>query len=129
MTPRDLVRVYTLALCVWREARGESALGQLLVAQVVENRVVDPRWPDTYDSVILQRLQFSAFNANDPNSRTFPKEDDPAWPTCVAVAEAVIAAPKPFTTANHYHTTGVSPAWKDDTKIVNREGAHVFYRL
>lgn len=124
-----LYRVFALALAVWREARGESPLGQLLVAQTIENRVTDARWPDTYVGVMTQPWQFSAFNAGDPNALLFPAETDAAWPGCVAVAQAVLDAPKPFTLSNHYHTTGVAPKWKDDTKIVAREGAHVFYRL
>ena len=36
-----LLRRFAIALCVWREARGESLLGKLLVAQVIENRVTD----------------------------------------------------------------------------------------
>ena len=129
MDARTVQRLFILALAVWREARGESPLGKLLVAQTIENRVVDPRWPDNYQGVITQPWQFSAFNKNDPNALLFPAESDAAWPECVAVAQAVIDAPKPFTTANHYHTTGVSPNWKDDSKIVNREGSHIFYRL
>jgi spore germination cell wall hydrolase CwlJ-like protein len=129
VNPIELQRLYALALCVWREARGESPLGRLLVAQTVENRVRDPRWPDSYIGVITQRFQFSAFNADDPNALAFPGENDPAWPCCVAAAEAVLASPEPFTAANHYHTRGVSPGWRDDSRIVNREGAHIFYRL
>lgn len=129
MDARTVQRLFILALAVWREARGESPLGQLLVAQTIENRVTDPRWPDTYQGVITQPWQFSAFNKNDPNALLFPSETDAAWSTCVSVAQAVIDAPKPFTTANHYHTTGVAPRWKDDSKIVNREGSHIFYRL
>ena len=129
MNPLQLQRLYALALCVWREARGETPIGQLLVAQTVENRVHDPRWPDTYAGVILQRLQFSAFNAGDANALLFPNETDQSWAVAVAVAEAVIASPAPFTAANHYHTRGVSPGWRDDSAIVNREGSHIFYRL
>lgn len=129
MNAVTLLRLFTLALAVWREARGESMLGKRLVAQTIENRVVDRRWPDTYVGVITQPWQFSAFNKNDPNALLFPSETDAAWPQCVEAAQAVIDAETPFTTANHYHTTGVSPNWKDDSKIVNQEGAHIFYRL
>jgi hypothetical protein len=36
MTAQDLLRRFSLALAVWREARGESLLGKLLVAQTIE---------------------------------------------------------------------------------------------
>jgi N-acetylmuramoyl-L-alanine amidase len=127
--PDALIRRYTLALCVWREARGESARGKRLVAQVIENRVQDRRWPDTYVSVITQPWQFSAFNKSDPNVHKFPDEGDPAWRQCVAAADAVLEAAEPFTDANHYHVAGLTPAWRDDDKLVAAEGHHVFYRL
>lgn len=129
MDPITLLRRFVLALCVYREARGESPRGKRLVAQVIENRVQDKRWPDTYVSVVTQPWQFSSFNAADPNVSKFPSETDPAWPECVRAADAVLESAEPFTDANHYHTDAVSPAWKDETKIVAREQHHVFYHL
>lgn len=125
----QLARRYMLALCVWREARGESDLGKALVAQVIENRVQDRRWPDDYVSVITQPWQFSAFNANDPNVTKFPVPDDKAWPSCVAAADLVLASAEPLTKANHYCVKGLSPKWADPAKVTEREGAHVFYCL
>lgn len=124
-----LLNRFMLALCVWREARGESPMGQLLVAQTIKNRVLDKRWPDTYVGVITQPFQFSAFNKNDPNATLFPHEGSESWAVCVTVADAVLASPAQFTDANHYHTKAVSPPWKDESKIVHREGAHIFYKL
>lgn len=120
---------YTLAVCVWREARNQSDRGMRLVAQTVENRVTDRRWPDDYVSVITQPFQFSSWNLNDPNARLWPHPDDRAWPRCVAAADAVLNTEAPFTTANHYHVRGLDPSWRDVTKIVAVEGAHVFYCL
>lgn len=127
--PIQLLRLFALAICVWREASGESLLGKLLVAQTVENRVRDPRWPETYIGVITQRLQFSSFNQNDPNVVRWPAEIDAAWSDCVAAAELVVAAPSALTAANHYHALNVHPPWEDATKVVAREGNHIFYRL
>ena len=126
-----LARRYILSLAVWREARGESAAGRRLVAQVIENRVADPRWPDTYVSVITQHLQFSAFNLDDPNVVKFPSETDPAWADCVGSADLVLESTHQLTDANHYHSTAVLPNWAkaNPDKVVAREGHHVFYRL
>jgi N-acetylmuramoyl-L-alanine amidase len=128
-TPVVLLNRFLLALCVWREARGETQRGRRLVAQVIKNRVGDKRWPRDYVSVILQPMQFSSFNANDPNAVQFPRVDDPQWPSCVMAADDVFSAVEPFTTANHYHVIGLSPAWRDDAKVVATEGHHVFYCL
>jgi N-acetylmuramoyl-L-alanine amidase len=43
------------------EAEAESIIGKIAVACVVRNRVHDPRWPNDYKGVILQRKQFSCF--------------------------------------------------------------------
>ena len=123
------LRRFILALAVWREARGESKAGQRLVAQAIENRVHDPRWPDTYVGVITQHLQFSAFNMNDPNVVKYPSETDQAWPNCVEAADVVLNSIEPLTDANHYHSTGVWPTWARKDREVAREGRHMFYAL
>jgi spore germination cell wall hydrolase CwlJ-like protein len=50
------------------------------------------------------------------------------WNDCVQAADQAIAGPL-ITNANHYHVEGLHPAWADNTKVVAREGAHVFYHL
>jgi len=124
-----LLRKFMLALCVYREASGESDLGRRLVAQTIKNRVIDKRWPDDYVGVITQKLQFSSFNPSDPNASRWPRENEKAWIECIAVAEAILDSPTPITSANHYHTKDVNPPWADKTKIVISEGHHVFYNL
>lgn len=124
-----LLRRFILALAVWREARGESPRGHRLVAQTIENRVQDPRWPDNYESVILQPWQFSSFNRGDPNALKFPTEADATWPDCVAAADDILNADSVITLANHYHVIGLHPSWADSSKIVATEGHHIFYRL
>jgi spore germination cell wall hydrolase CwlJ-like protein len=124
-----LLRRFALALCIYREGRGEPMQGKLWIGQTVKNRVDDTRWPDTYIGVITQPFQFSAFNRTDPNVTVFPHEEEPAWEACVLAADQVIDAPTPFTTANHYHVHGLEPAWADSRKIVGVAGRHVFYAL
>ena len=130
MTEADrLLRRFMLALCIWREARGESYRGKLLVGATIRNRVEDTRWPNTYVGVITQRMQFSAFNLGDPNALKFPVEGDAAWSDAVTAADEVLAANTPITTANHYHTLSVTPTWSRPNKIVAVEGAHLFFDL
>lgn len=130
MTEADrLLERFLVALCVWREARGESMRGKRLVAATIRNRVEDPRWPDTYSGVVTQKWQFSSFNAGDPNALQFPHVGDRAWEESVAMADAELGADEPMTTANHYHTVAVNPSWRRTDKLVDREGAHLFYAL
>lgn len=128
----QLLDRFLLALCIWREARGESLTGKKLVASVVINRSHDPkmRWPKTIAGVILQPMQFSSFNAGDPNAIKFPSSMAglSEWEDCVSAADSAISGDL-TTDANHYHVNGLLPAWRDASKIVATEGAHVFYRL
>lgn len=128
-TPVAMLNRFMLALCVWREARGETPRGRRLVATVIHNRVADRRWPKDYVAVIEQPKQFSSFNADDPEVTKFPRVDDAQWADCVAAADDTFAAATPLTTANHYHVVGLSPTWRDDAKVVATEGHHVFYCL
>lgn len=131
-TAQALLDRFLLALCIWREARGETLKGKQLVAAVIINRAHDPamRWPRTIAGVILQPLQFSSFNAGDPNATKFPNAlvDLSMWEDCVTAADQAIAGPL-ATTANHYHVENIHPSWADASKIVATEGAHVFYKL
>jgi N-acetylmuramoyl-L-alanine amidase len=69
-----------VALCIWREARGELMTGKLAVGCVIRNRVAKPGWwGHDWRSVILKPFQFSSFNANDPNADKWPEDDDPSW--------------------------------------------------
>lgn len=117
------------SLAVWREARGEPFAGKLAVANVLNNRVKDPRWPNSMRDVVLQPKQFSSFNAGDPNSTQFP-EDNKVWWDCLEVVEQVLNFfDDPTKGANHYHTLDVNPSWADPAKITLIVGNHVFYKL
>lgn len=54
---------------------------------VVKNRVNDPRWPNTYSGVILQKNQFAIFNG-DPSK--LKGADKAAWDICYRIAGQVI---------------------------------------
>lgn len=56
-----------LASVIYAEARGEPVDGQIAVAQVVINRVFDPRWPDDVCQVAHQPAQFATLT---PDART-----------------------------------------------------------
>lgn len=89
---------HLLALCIWREARGEGMLGRRGVGCVVRNRV-NAGWlrNDTYQGVILHPYQFSSFNApprthiSDANESLWPLDGDVNWMGCLAEANDVLA--------------------------------------
>ena len=51
-----------LTVGIFLESRGESLLGQQLVAKVILNRVEHPSFPDTICKVVFQPKQFSWYN-------------------------------------------------------------------
>lgn len=52
-------QVECLSRAVFSEARGEPLEGQVLVAQVIKNRVLSKQYADTYCDVIKERGQFT----------------------------------------------------------------------
>ena len=133
----DLTQYYEdflLALCLWREARGESFEAKLAVRHVIMNRAADPRWPDDYAGVILQPKQFSSFSAGDPNAVKFPALGDPSWIQCCHVA-MVASIEDPTKGATFYHS---GPREKlpercqrdfPPEKLTAKIGAFSFYRV
>ena len=67
--------LYLLSKLVSSEARGESYEGQVAVAAVVINRVLDPRFPDDIKEVIYQRNAFSVVN----NGEIYKEPTDSAY--------------------------------------------------
>lgn len=87
----DLDDAHLLALCVFRESRGESFLGKRGVACVVRNRVnAHSYFGHDYPSVILKPWQFSSFNSSDPNHTVWPTDGEESWMESLAEANNVL---------------------------------------
>lgn len=132
-----LYEQWIAALCIWREARGASLPAMNGVYSVILNRSTDAhaRWPRNVPDVITQHLQFSSFNAGDPNAMRFPSpgsaSDWKAWLNCQAVVETPIG-PDPTQGATNYHSIPEGqplPAWADPAKLTVEIGPFKFYRL
>lgn len=132
--PERMAVLYLLALCLWREARGEPVEGKEAVADVILNRVADPRWPDSVPGVIAQPMQFSAFNSADPNSKRWPDpianspKDWRAWMECWRIAERKLDEGPALPGVDHYHAKGIRrPVWSLNMLPALDVGGHVFY--
>lgn len=124
-----------VALCCFREARGEPLAGKKGVCFVIRNRTLHPGWwGHDWASVILRPFQFSSFNVNDPNDKVWPQEDDPAWTDSLAAASAVMFGDETDLTggACWYHDTsmGWPSAWgaESDYTQTLAVGRLLFYR-
>lgn len=128
-----------LAMAIYFEARSEPIAGQLAVAQVVLNRVVDERHPDNICDVVLEgpvypsghpvkhRCQFSFWCDGKPERIT----DHEAWQTAMLMA-TVLTDPDCLHIditegATFYHATNVSPRWRYTMRMTTQVGNHIFY--
>lgn len=122
-----------LAQAIYYEARSESRVGQLAVADVVLNRVASPIYPDTICEVVFQGserktgCQFSFTCDGSTKARLNQRK----WREAEMLAGAVLAGiRKPVSRyATHYHADYVSPPWADTLTPTAVIGAHKFYRF
>lgn len=114
------------------EARGETVRGIFGVAEVILNRVDDPRYPDTVCGVVNQgtgakfRCQFTYTCDGRPEHMN----DDRAKSLVGKVARLMLdGAPRILTKgATHYHTKSVKPKWSKVFPRTTTIGFHHFYR-
>lgn len=121
-----------LALCVWREARGEGPIGQRGVAHTIQNRAAEPSWwGHDVRGVILCPRQFSSFNADDPNADKFPNPADQGYQSIDAMCRAVLGGTDEDVTAGAqwYIDSSISPpAWASKLEVSLQIGRLTFYR-
>src|SRR5579872_4813595 len=80
-----------LALCIWREARGECPEAKLGVAWTIRNRcAMAPAQGFKHDIAgnILKPWAFSSFMEGDPNAVKYPQETDLSWHDSMLAAES-----------------------------------------
>jgi N-acetylmuramoyl-L-alanine amidase len=104
---------------VYSEARGESFKGQVAVASVVINRVLDNRFPNTIKGVIFQPWAFTAVH------------DGQFWlnpdPSMLKAVEAALKGWDPTGGAVFYYNPAkVTSYWIYTRPIITRIGRHFF---
>ncbi len=120
-----------LAEAIYYEARGESAAGQLAVAEVVINRVRSGKYPATICGVVYQGshrttgCQFS-FTCDGSLKK---KVDTLAFAKAERVARGVVfgQARNLVGTATHYHANYTDPYWAGGLEREKQIGRHIFY--
>lgn len=121
-----------LTEALYFEARGESLVGQVAVAEVVLNRVESKSFPGSVCDVVrqgagkLNGCQFSFIcdgkAENIANARKFEEMGKIAW--VMLQGKPRILTGK----ATHYHNTSVAPRWANKLIRTARIGRHIFYR-
>ena len=134
-----------LALNTYHEAKNQSMIGQIAVAEVVMNRVQDKRFPNSVCEVVKQgptrpswedpkkeypikhRCQFSWYC---DGKSDIPKNEK-AWKKAQDYAYLVLynrIAIDVTEGATHYHATYVRPSWAKTKTKTTRIDKHIFYR-
>jgi spore germination cell wall hydrolase CwlJ-like protein len=122
-----------LADAVYFESRGESARGQIAVAQVVMNRVFSGYYPDNVCGVVYQNAnrhlacQFTFACDGIPDRVTEPD----AWDRAKRIARDTLDGRywlNDVGKATHYHAYWVHPWWVHEMRKLDRIGVHTFYR-
>lgn len=129
-----------LAKNLYFEARNQSHLGQIAVAHVTLNRVMDPRFPDTICEVVHQgqknangsmkrhKCQFSWYCdglSDNPRNKEY-------WESSQFWAEEAVRMYVEYGDltdgSTHYHAKTVRPYWAKSKNLVARIDDHFFYR-
>ncbi len=126
-----------LAQAIYHEARGESAAGQLAVANVIVNRARSNKYPSSLCGVIYQGANQGRYRCQFTfacDGRGDAPGERQAWARSVALAKNVYAE---YATGAEigavpdsvlfYHTTNVRPSWSYTFSRVAEVGSHIFY--
>ncbi len=118
-----------LSQALYFEARGENVEGQQAVAEVILNRVDDPRFPDSICGVVHQSnsrgCQFSYYC----DGRAETIQDQAAFADVAKVARAMMdGATRSLTDgATYFHTRTTRPSWSRRFTRTAKFGHHIFY--
>lgn len=121
-----------LTEALYFEARGESVKGQFAVAEVIMNRVDNPRFPGTVCAVINQGTgqKYACQFTYTCDGHKEVIAEPTAFKQVGRVANLMVnGAARPLTKgATHYHTRAVKPRWSRAFPRTATIGVHHFYK-
>jgi len=121
-----------MAKTLFGEARGSALETKQAVANVIMNRVKEPRWwGSDVRSVCLKPYQFSCWNQSDPNRPVIVAATaaDPVYEQCLELASRAMAGNLPDSTGgcDSYCVVGTNPAWAQKLTPYFTSGNMNFY--
>jgi spore germination cell wall hydrolase CwlJ-like protein len=111
------------------EARGESLVGQISVAKVIQNRMA--RESATICEVISKKHQFPWFDNTIKTGKHTIIFKKPSFDKSLTVAQLVLEDPTindPTSGATFFHGRAENPSWSKKLKLTLVEGGHRFYK-
>ncbi len=120
------------ARTLYGECRGEPEEGQRAVAHVLWNRLNDGRWGKNLASVCLSRMQFSCWNASDPQREIMAalSDDDVTLQKLATLLMACKVSPDDPTHGALYYfsdTMIMKPKWSIGMTFKGKIGHHNFF--
>ena len=126
-----------LTQAIYHEARGESEAGQWAVANVIINRAMSKKFPDTLCGVVFQNAEKGRYKCQFTfacDGRSDFGTETRAWNHAVKMAQTAYRefqnGDRPGVVPNsalYYHTTSVAPSWSAKFDRVATIGSHIFY--
>ena len=118
-----------LAVAVFFEARGEPYQGKEAVANVIINRMLDKRYPNSVCGVVNEHKAFSYTHdgLHDDPTRHTGHQDKIAWVESQEVAREALQGNTLGITSTHYHANNVLPFWSNHYTKDGQIGGHIFY--
>lgn len=130
----DDAEIECLALNIYYEARGSNLADKAAVADVVINRSLDRRYPNTICGVVQdgykagrRDCQFSWYC---DGKSDIPRDTD-RWMEAQSIAFSMVEFGDYrgiSEGATHYHADYVNPFWASSLQMVGRIGSHIYYR-
>jgi len=136
---------YVAALCLWREARGETIEAQEWVVWTMRNRCKPGWWnpSGTLAGAVLHPYQYSSMTApGDKQLIVFPMSKQPdgpgwvpdqAWMQCMWVVDQVLMTPEyadPSRGADSYYDDSIGPPdWAMPERSRGKKGRLNFYKV
>jgi spore germination cell wall hydrolase CwlJ-like protein len=132
LMPQPVADQACLATTVYLEARSESTIGQLAVAEVALRRRDRGQWGTTVCKVVTSPHQFATTTTSGTFEITNLEAFNKAWQVAgrsihnwqLPLAQRRMLVPR----ADHFATTSISPAWSHNRPSVTI-GEHAFYAV
>lgn len=122
-----------LSRAIYYEASGESRAGKIAVANVVINRLNDPRFPKTICEVVYQKAIVNGLFIYQFSWAAFKELVQPnnnAWKESQDIALQILTEGQPDdiikrSNALYFHSIDINPGWR--LRKVIQIGRHIFY--
>lgn len=127
MFPFDDDDVHSVALCVWKEARGEGLLGMRAVMHVIANRVGAIGFARNIHDVVYGKNQFTSMSV--PSDREFnlaPQDSDVQFAYCMNIAPSILQGGEDIDPTNgaHYYDNPKTAASGWFLRAIVKDPAH-----